>query len=148
MTRRGGTWPLAEGGVDAPAAQEKPTSHTRRVLVVDDHTDAGDMLGELLRALGHEAEVARDAAEALALAERHSFDVALLDLGLPDMNGYELGARLRARYPALAVIVLSGFAQEKNRAETARHGFDAHLAKPVELADLADALARTRAKSD
>ena len=113
------------------AAPARPTR--RRVLVVDDNVDAAQSLALLLSADGHDVRTAHDGIEALALAETWQPDVALLDLGMPRLNGFELCRRLRQQPwgAALLVVAVSGWGQEQDRQRTAEAGFDVHLVKPV-----------------
>jgi PAS domain S-box-containing protein len=107
---------------------------SRRVLVVDDNTDAADSLGMLLRLLGQDVLVAYDGPTALAQAEINPPDVAFVDLGMPRMDGYEL-ARLFRAHPALkdvVLVALTGWGQPEDRQRTKETGFDHHLVKPVE----------------
>ena len=106
-----------------------------RVLVVDDNTDAADMLAELLDAAGHDSRVVYDAAAALRAFAEFAPDVALVDLGLPVMDGYELASRLRAadRHGALRLVAVTGYGQDNDRARARAAGFDAHLVKPVAI---------------
>jgi signal transduction histidine kinase len=111
-----------------------------RILLVDDNEDAATLLADSLRALGHEVMVAHDGPAALAVLGEYHPDVALLDLGLPVMDGFELGDRLRAD-PALkdmTLIALTGYAQEIDRDRTAASGFDLHLAKPIDVHQLTE----------
>ena len=109
----------------------------RRVLVTDDNRDAADLLGEFLRAAGHEAQIAYDGAGALAMiASGFQPDFAILDLGLPGMDGYELAARLRAALPGAVLIALSGYTEPTARAKSLAAGFTHHLAKPADLDSL------------
>jgi len=123
------------------------TSTRRRVLIVDDNTDAADLLGELLRAEGHEVEVAYSAADALAAVKGFRPEVAVLDIGLPVMDGYELATHLRAN-PGTAgcrLIALTGYGQIHDRARSESSGFEHHLVKPVDidtLTSLVDAPSR------
>jgi CheY-like chemotaxis protein len=111
----------------------------RRVLVVDDNRDTAESLGELLSALGHEVRVAYDGAGALEVAASgFGPEVALLDLGLPGMDGYQLAGALRERVPAVRLIAITGYGQDQDRARASAAGFDRHLVKPVDL----DALVR------
>jgi PAS domain S-box-containing protein len=121
-----------------------------RVLVVDDNEDAAEMLSELLGLRGCEVRVAHDGPEALRLAAAQAFELALLDIGLPVMDGYELAGRLR-ELPHLAearLVAVTGYGQESDRRRALAAGFHEHLVKPVDLAALealvTDALARTR----
>ena len=106
----------------------------RRVLVVDDNDDARMLLAELLARQGHQVETAPDAAAALLLVKDFAPDVAILDIGLPVMDGYELAIRLRdelVKRPRL--IALTGYGQETDRERSRLAGFDLHLVKPVDL---------------
>lgn len=110
----------------------------RRVLVVDDNVDAAELLAASLALMGHETRIAHDGPSALALVSSFEPQVAVLDIGLPVMDGYELGRRLRA-IPGLAslrLIALTGYGQASDRKRSADAGFDLHLVKPVELAKL------------
>ncbi|UQA58463.1 hybrid sensor histidine kinase/response regulator [Polyangium aurulentum] len=115
----------------------------RRVLVVDDNRDAAETLAELLRAFGHAVQVALDGPSALAIAATLDPEVALLDIGLPVMDGYELAGRLsreRARRPYL--VALTGYGQECDRLRARQAGFDEHLVKPVEFARVVEVIDR------
>jgi PAS domain S-box-containing protein len=126
--------PAAEAEVAVPAAAAAAhNASARRVLVVDDNTDAAELLAVALVDAGHEVRVAHDGPEALVLAAEFAFDVALLDLGLPAMDGIELGERLRASGRRGRLVAVTGYGQECDRARTAAAGFDAHLVKPVSL---------------
>jgi CheY-like chemotaxis protein len=111
------------------------------ILLVDDHRDGGDSCAELLRLLGYVVRVARNCAEALAVVGSFAPDVAVLDIGLPDGDGYQLAERLVAaltRRPLL--VALTGFNHFEGRSEKA--GFDHHFLKPVDPTVLSDLLAR------
>ncbi len=108
-----------------------------RVLVVDDNLDAGEMLALLLRRRGHVVEVAHDGPSALEAFERFRPDAALLDIGLPVMDGYELAERLRARASdALLLVAVTGYGQDTDRQRSLEVGFAHHLVKPVSTAQL------------
>ncbi|HEY0856556.1 MAG TPA: ATP-binding protein [Albitalea sp.] len=113
----------------APAAQRQ------RVLVVDDNADAADMLGLALRAQGHEVVVAHDPITALKSLDGFTPDVAVLDIGLPVMDGYELAARLRERLGEgrCRLYALTGYGLESDRMRSKAAGFDLHLVKPVNI---------------
>ncbi|HEV7135056.1 MAG TPA: response regulator [Steroidobacteraceae bacterium] len=117
----------------------------RRVLVVDDNQDAALSLAALLDLQGHATRVAFSGREALERIESFHPDVALLDLGLPEMDGYELAGRLRALPVAsrIRLIALTGYGQAEDRQRTHRAGFDDHLVKPVDLAALERTLVGT-----
>jgi PAS domain S-box-containing protein len=117
-----------------------------RILVVEDNDDSAEAMLMLLELAGHEPHVARSGTEALALAESLRPQAVLLDIGLPDMNGYEVCRRLRelqwSERPI--VIAITGWVQEQDAARSRRAGFDGHLVKPVGLQELATALAVAR----
>jgi PAS domain S-box-containing protein len=113
----------------------------RRILVVDDNPDAAEMLALLLRRRGHQAEVAHDGPSALELYERFRPDAALLDIGLPVMDGYELARRLRARAgDSLLLVAVTGYGQDTDRQRSHDVGFAHHLVKPVSTKQLLDIL--------
>ncbi|MBI2202387.1 MAG: response regulator [Candidatus Rokubacteria bacterium] len=119
-----------------------PTGVRRRVLVVEDNDDAREALRAVLEIDGHEVAVAADGAAGVAAALSFQPDVALIDIGLPGLDGYEVCRRLRAT-PAgasICVIALTGYGQPEDHAATAEAGFDAHLVKPVEPAVLERAI--------
>ena len=105
----------------------------RTVLVVDDNQDAADSLAELLRAMGARATAVHASEQALRLAADTRIDAAVLDIGMPGMDGFELARRLRAlpRGQALTLIALTGWGQDRERLAAA--GFDHHLLKPVDV---------------
>lgn len=114
---------------------------TRRILLVDDNEDAAEMLSLLLTQLGHTVRIANDGVAALALAPAFDPDVAVLDLGLPIMDGFELASRLSESRPSpLRLIAVTGYGQAEDRARTAAAGFAHHLVKPVDIAELEAAL--------
>ena len=117
-------------------------SRPRRVLIVDDNADAADLLGSYLRHRGHEVQVVYDAIDAIAVATTFVPEVALLDLGLPGMHGYQLAAKVRERGAIAArFVAISGYADEASRAGAAEHGFCAYFVKPVPLDELEELLA-------
>jgi PAS domain S-box-containing protein len=125
-----------EAGAEPPSASGRtPRAHAgrRRVLVVDDNVDAADLLAGLLRSSGHDVEVAHDGPQALDALATFTPDIAILDIGLPVMDGYELAARLREGLaaPRLRLVAMTGYGQESDRARSSAAGFDRHLVKPV-----------------
>jgi PAS domain S-box-containing protein len=109
-----------------------------RVLIVDDNADAAALLGTLVREFGYEPHVALDAPSALAAAEQFAPHVALVDLGLPVMDGFELAQRFGA-HPQLretTLIAVTGYGQSHDRESSLRAGFSAHLVKPVDAEHL------------
>ena len=106
-----------------------------RILVVDDNEDAADMLVSALKALGHEIRTAHDAPTALSVALEFIPQVALLDIGLPVMDGYDLGQRLRGdpRLAGIRLIALTGYGMEEDRRRSHEAGFEAPMVKPMDL---------------
>lgn len=114
----------------------------RRVLVVDDNEDAAASLAALLRMSGYRVVMAPNGREALRLASLHPPDVALLDIGLPDLGGCEVARRLR-QTPGLErtrLVAMTGYGQDEHRRATQEAGFDVHLVKPVDHDELLQAL--------
>jgi signal transduction histidine kinase len=103
----------------------------RRVLIVDDNTDAADTLAELLGGMGHHTHVAYDGLSALQAAPRFAPEIALVDIGLPVMDGYELARRLRRELQRCRLVAVTGYGQEDDRRRSFAAGFDEHLVKPV-----------------
>ncbi len=130
-----------------PAAATAPRAaasdaRSLRVLVADDNVDFATSLAELLRGFGHVVDVVHDGAAALTAAQRQVPEVALLDIGMPHLNGYELARKLRAE-PGLnstLMVAITGWGQASDREEALRAGFDLHLTKPVDPALLSGLL--------
>jgi PAS domain S-box-containing protein len=135
---------VVELPVERPAVKDmKPSipevaDGRRRILVVDDSRDAADTLAILLRHKGHDVRVAHTSHEALALLSDFTPEVAFLDIGLPEMNGYELATHIREqlgeRTPFL--VAVTGYAQEEDRRHALSAGFNLHFSKPISIADL------------
>jgi signal transduction histidine kinase len=128
---------------DAQAAPAAASNGARRVLIVDDNADGAEMLELALRSLGHATCVAHDGPNALAAVRTFRPDVALLDIGLPVMDGFEVARRMQAEFGARApvLIAVTGYGQGTDRDRSRAAGFAQHLVKPVELDALAAALA-------
>ena len=120
-----------------------PSIAPRRVLVVDDNEDAAEMLAALLRMEGHSVRAVYSGREALESVETFTPHVVLLDIGLPEMNGYELASRLRSlpHLGQVELVALTGYGQAEDRQRTQAAGFDFHLVKPVDPDDLRRTLA-------
>ena len=116
-----------------------------RVLIVDDNADCALGFAEIVRILGHKVEVALDGPRALQIAATFKPTVALLDIGLPVMNGYELARKLRESAPPsqLKLVAVTGYGEEANRAMSLEAGFDLHTVKPVELDSIRSLLSHT-----
>jgi signal transduction histidine kinase/ActR/RegA family two-component response regulator len=143
-TAKGATFevrlPVADG---TEALAEPPPPAPRhvacRILIVDDNHDGAEMLAAILGLKGHDVRVAHDAATGLARAAEWRPEVALLDIGLPDANGYELAAKLKsdARTRSIRLIAVTGYGQSADEKRALDSGFERHLTKPVD-ADLLD----------
>lgn len=132
--------PRHEGRGEGEAAADHPRADMGgRVLVVDDNADAAEMLAEALTALGFDTRIALDGPSALDIARGFQPDVALLDIGLPVMDGHELARRLKSEpgERPIRLVAVTGYGQPGDRLNTTDAGFDAHLVKPVDLTELA-----------
>jgi signal transduction histidine kinase/ActR/RegA family two-component response regulator len=143
---KGATFTVAFPSIQPPAvrghtarAAEPRAAGAKRVLIIEDNRDARESLAQLLQMIGHEVSTARDGSEGLRLAATAGADVALIDIGLPDMSGYEVAKRLRSSPPESAhphLVALTGYGREEDRKLAMEAGFDEHLTKPVELEEL------------
>jgi CheY-like chemotaxis protein len=143
----------AEGrpnGHPASSTQPESDGHSgsapvrRRILVADDNVDALESLATLLELGGHEVFSAANGALALESAERHLPEVALLDIGMPKLDGYEVARRIRAQPwgRRITLVALTGWGQESDRRRSGEAGFDSHLVKPLDLDKLTELLGR------
>jgi PAS domain S-box-containing protein len=127
--------PLARGApAEAAYAAVRPApvpGHVR-VVVADDNRDAADSLQRILTLFGHEVRVAYDGVAAIRLAEEFRPRVAVLDIGMPGTNGYEVARTLRERRSPITLVALTGWGQESDRRRAIEAGFDYHLTKPVD----------------
>jgi PAS domain S-box-containing protein len=135
--------PLAESsaalGPTAAPAPEASASATRRVLVVDDNRDAADSLALMLTLSGHDTRAAHGGYAALELAAQFLPDIVLLDIGMPQLNGYEVAERMRLEPwgRRIVLVALTGWGQEEDKRRALAAGFDHHLTKPVDPQRLA-----------
>ncbi len=143
--------PLAvktDAGPNPGASSKRPASvlTAQRILVVDDNRDSADSLQTLLKFLGADVDVAYGGAEALAAIEKFHPAVVLLDLGMPEIDGYEVAKRVRQRteFDDVTLIALTGWGQEEDRRRAQNAGFDHHLVKPADIASLQTLLASRR----
>ena len=140
--------PLGVAAAMPVAAAASRPWRRRRVLVVEDHDDARDMMREALRLEGHEVFVAEDGARGVEMALLHRPEVALVDLGLPGVSGYEVAAHIRtALGTRVTLVALTGYGQPEDRLRSRTAGFDAHLVKPVGVAELDAVLRATNGPS-
>jgi CheY-like chemotaxis protein len=131
----------AEAGI-GHAEVPSTANSSYRVLVVDDNVDSAQMMGTLLELHGHAVRIAHNAEGALALTRDFTPDAAVLDIGLPGIDGYQLAARLRAeaRSRNLRLIALTGWGQDADRLRAEQAGFDVHLTKPAGASAVLQAL--------
>jgi signal transduction histidine kinase/ActR/RegA family two-component response regulator len=139
-------------GAPGPAAPKPPGARERRVatggrvrvLIVEDNDDNRESLVLLMEQLGHVPTAASDGPEALERLAAGEYDLAIVDIGLPQMDGYELARRVRAsgRAPALYLVALTGYGQPEDRERAQAAGFDDHVTKPLDLEALEKLLAR------
>jgi CheY-like chemotaxis protein/anti-sigma regulatory factor (Ser/Thr protein kinase) len=115
----------------------------KRILLADDNRDAAESLAIILRLEGHEVHLAHDGPAALAAFEANKPDVALLDIGMPRANGYEVARQIRAEPGGrdVLLIAITGWAQDSDKARSRAAGFDHHLTKPIEPQSLIELLA-------
>jgi signal transduction histidine kinase len=132
--------PIAERSMVEAAASPQTSDSLLRVLIVDDNRDAADSLAMLLQFEGRQTLCAYSGEAALQQVAAYEPQLVLLDIGLPGLDGYEVARRLKADFPKLRVIALSGYGQVEDRQRSAAAGFDAHLVKPVDLDALKRAL--------
>lgn len=128
---------LPKGAADSPDAGPRQPSQ-RRVLVVEDSEDVRELLAECVRSLGHEVHVAADGIEGVACFASVSPDIALLDVGLPGIDGYELARRIRAQPGGAAVhlVALTGYGGAEVKRDAERAGFNLQLTKPIDIQGL------------
>ena len=122
----------------APGKGSPPAPRRRRILVVDDNVDSGVMLAAALEMSGHEVRVLHDPFAVAEAARAFSAEIVILDLGMPDRDGYQVASDIQAHFGAQApaLVALTGYGQASDRAKTTAAGFAAHLLKPVNLGQL------------
>lgn len=123
-------------------SRQKTLSASRRVLVVDDNVDAGELLGFALEQAGHRVEVSADPLQATKLAAEFSAEIAVLDIGMPGLDGFQVAAQMREHLGARApqLIALTGYGQPEDTRRILAAGFGAHLVKPVDRSKLLAAI--------
>lgn len=111
-------------------------------MIVDDNVDMANLMGALVQHCGHESRVVNDAVRSLVVASEFKPSIALLDIGLPGMNGFELARQLRLvpGLEAIKLVALTGYSDEDHRRRATEAGFDVHLVKPIALAQLQSVL--------
>ncbi|MFD2367459.1 ATP-binding protein [Pseudoduganella sp. GCM10020061] len=138
--------PDLDTDTDAGMQRSAAAAEAQRIMLVDDNVDGAQMLAMYLEACGHTVSVRHSAFEALALAQADTFDVFLLDIGLPGMDGNELARQLRATDAAsdALLVAITGYGQESDKALAVEAGFDYFFVKPVEPAAIAEILSGGR----
>jgi CheY-like chemotaxis protein len=121
-----------------PVLPEKPEARLMpsRILLVDDNRDLSESLATLLRLNGHDVAIASEGPSALQMVEKLRPDVALIDIGLPGMSGYQLAQHLRANGCTTRLIAVTGYGGREERQRALDAGFDDHFVKPIEPAVL------------
>ena len=130
-----GTIPQQGRGATGVAPVQSAIGPARRILVVEDNLDAAESLATLIELMGHEVRSVHDGASALETAAAFRPDVVLLDIGLPDIDGYEVAPRLRQQpgLERIALAALTGWGQEEDRLRARTAGFDHHFVKPIDV---------------
>lgn len=131
--------PIAQSGevwvhASAEAGNVAPSASPHKILIVDDNVDGAEMLSTLLELSGHRALVAHDGPSALRIAHENVPELIFLDIGMPEMNGYEVAERLKAdaKTASAVLVALTGWGNAEDRRKTAEAGFSHHLTKPVD----------------
>ena len=124
--------------VETQPAEPRTAEATHRILIVDDNRDNAETLARLLALSGHKTETANDGLAALRLAEQFQPEVILLDIGLPEMNGYDVCQKIRTQPWGrdMVIIALTGWGQDEDRRKSKEAGFNGHMVKPAELSKL------------
>jgi CheY-like chemotaxis protein len=140
--------------ISEPPNQSRPSNTAgqsavaSRILIVDDNVDSADSLAMMLRMSGHDVQTAYSGQAALAAAMEYEPSIVLLDIGLPEVDGYEIARQLRQRaeFKAVWLIAITGYGQDADLQRSRDAGFDHHLVKPVDPQKLEELLARLTKK--
>ena len=127
-----GSQDSARSAVDVSSPDKSPKRQW--ALVVDDVSDVTDMLSVLMTHAGYEVATASSAAEAIALAKENHFDIVISDIGMPEMNGYQLAAVLRGLpdYESIPMVAVTGYSMFDDRGRSLNAGFNEHVTKPID----------------
>jgi PAS domain S-box-containing protein len=144
--------PLAQGPSPGPSqetAGKVAPARRARILVADDNRDAADTLSALLELDGHEVRTAYDGVDALQIAEQFAPQIALLDIGMPRMNGYQTARRIREHGwgSSILLVALTGWGQEQDRRQATEAGFDRHLVKPGDPQEIGRLIAQVSSEN-
>jgi len=136
--------PSAHAAAEQGAAADAGPLREQRILIVDDNEDVRETLREMLLLNGHEVHEAIDGASGIAAAKKEAPDVALIDIALPDLDGYEVARRLRARHPDRhpTIVAVTGWGPEDDRRKAREAGIDHHIVKPADIDQLQHLLAQ------
>jgi PAS domain S-box-containing protein len=147
--------PVAQASAARPVVDQASTAarvspHGMRILVADDNTDSVQSLAMLLTLAGHEVRSASDGAEAIRVADEFRPDVAFLDIGMPNLDGYATARELRARPWAqrLVLFALTGWGQPDDKVRARQAGFDAHVIKPLDFSSVEEMIARAHSDNE
>jgi CheY-like chemotaxis protein len=134
-----------EAPAQKPDVKQTAPPLARRILVVDDNRESAASLAMLLDLTGNETKTAHDGVEAVEAAASFRPDVVLLDIGLPQLNGYDAARKIRAQPwgTSMVLVALTGWGQEEDRRKSHEAGFNAHMVKPVDYDALMQLLAET-----
>jgi len=132
------TTPSRHSAKNQSGQNHRERSTRQRVLVVDDVTDVTEMIALFLKHAGYEVTTANSAGNALKLAGDRCFDLIISDIGMPEMNGYQLAESLRALtdYQTTPLIAVTGYTEYDDRGRSLNAGFNAHLTKPINPSQL------------
>jgi CheY-like chemotaxis protein len=136
--------PSSTNDCSQPSLPQKSSSreseNKQSALIVDDASDVTEMLSVLLSHAGYNVVTAHSARAAIAASREHHFDVIISDIGMPEMNGYELARALRALpgYEAVPMVAVTGYSMFDDRERSLKSGFNAHMTKPIEPRALLD----------
>lgn len=132
--------PKSSGSTRSVVRRKKPRRSPKNVLVVDDVHDVTEMIALFLKHAGYQVATADSASRALQLAEERNFDLIISDIGMPQMNGYELAGELRrwSEYQSIPIIAVTGYSEYDDRGRALQAGFSAHLTKPIDPSRLLD----------
>ena len=127
-----GSHESSHSAVDASIPDKSPKR--RWALVVDDVSDVTDMLSVLMTHAGYEVATASSAPEAIALAKENQFDIVISDIGMPEMNGYQLAEVLRSLpdYESVPMVAVTGYSMFDDRSRSLNAGFNEHVTKPID----------------
>jgi CheY-like chemotaxis protein len=126
----------------AAGSQVEPSAAAKTLLVIDDEHDVADLTASLLQRSGYQVRMAYGGNSGVEMALEHRPAVALVDIAMPDMDGYEVARRLRQSLPDILLIAVTGLAQESDRLRAREAGFNYHLAKPATITQIEELISK------